>query len=539
LAVLVLCLCTDTTSSRTHPLLAMAAAADAKKAKMLAKFNQLDANGDGTLDIQELSDLLKKGNPNFTDKEVKTLYDGCDTNHDGKVSFEEFLGYVYKQDRTGGGRHDRLSAASGPAVDESEVDWGPCKETFTAFAGQDMDGKEFMKFCKDAHLLGKGLKNVDVDMIFAKVVPKGKRRMDFTMFQLAVRHIAQKRSQPNGEIQAIVAASAGPVLKGTKTDAVRFYDDKSTYTGAATANENLCTDGVPEGHNLDRHARQQAEAEAAVAGGGDEEDWGGCERVFGLFAGAGGELDGREFLVMVNDIGLLNSKFKKTDVDVVFTGVARKARKIGFEDFKACVRKIATKRGQIIPIVQDLIGQSSGPLMKNVTKTEAVRFFDDKSTYTGAAAELQGAGHAAQGDKHERIAAEAADAAAASENEHPWEDTLNTFIKFAGDDGIDGREFTKLCLDCGLYDTKFTKNDVDIVFAGSVEKGKRKMDADSFCTALRKVAIKKGVATYLVQAKVANTSGPVLAGTKTDAVRFYDDKSTYTGAATANENLMP
>jgi len=294
-----------------------------KQAKMKEQFDKLDSNGDGTLDQPELAVLLRKGNPNFTDAEVSALYNACDSNHDGRVTLEEFMNYIYKQDKKGG-RHDRLHAAGGVVDDGTEgAGWGGCEHTFTEFAGKDMDGKEFMKFCKDSGLLGHGFSKTDVDLCFAKVVPKGKRRMDFNCFKDACRVIAQKRGSSTGEVMAKVAAANGPVLSGTKTEYSKFYDDKSTYTGAATNNDHLCGD---PNHGQGRHEAQQAAAEAALHSGAAEADWGPTEATFRAFAGEDG-IDGREFLKMCDDIGLLNKKFAKTDVDLVFAGVARKAKK--------------------------------------------------------------------------------------------------------------------------------------------------------------------------------------------------------------------
>jgi len=501
----------------------MAAAADAKKAKMKQKFDSLDKDGNGLLDLDELGALLRQGNPSFSDKDIKKLYDGCDLNHDGKVSFDEFLSYVYKEERGTGGRHARLHAGAGVGVDDSEIPWDGCKSTFQAFAGDDMDGKEFNKFCKDNHLVGHGMQKTDVDLIFAKVVPKGKRRMDFTMFQDACRHIASKRGQPNGDIQKIIEKSTGPALSGTKAEYSKFFDDKSTYTGAATHNDKL---GADPNAALGRHERQQAAADAAIHGGdaAKEDDWGTVQKVFEEFAGPGGELDGREFLGMVKDCNLIGHGFAKTDVDMIFAGVARKAKKIGFEQFKDTVRKIAAKKSQGVSVVQDQIGSSKKQL-HGVTKTDDVRFHDDKSTYTGAHAED---GHGP--DKHEAAKLAAAEGLGPTEDEHPWDDVVAVYYKFAGDDGIDGREFAKLCLDCELLDKNYTKQDVDIVFASAKDKGERKLNADTFVTALRMVAKKKQCPVSQVQGKVASSAGPHINATKTDAVRFHDDKSTYTGA---------
>jgi hypothetical protein len=512
---------------------------DEKMKKMEAKFAQLDADGDGSLDVDELGALLKRGNPNFSDREVKDLYAAVDSNHDGRVDFQEFLRYIYKSERTSGGRHERLHAAGGVGVDDTEGDWSACKAVFTAFAGQDMDGKEFAKFCKDNKLVGHGMQKTDVDLIFAKVVPKGKRRMDFNMFQEACRHIASKRNQSNGDIQNIVASSEGPTLVGTKTEYSKFYDDKSTYTGAATYNEKF--DGVDPNAVMGRHEKQQAATDAAIHGGAAEADWGECSRVYSAFAGAGGTLEGREFKKMCDDIkGLIGSGFTKNDVDVVFTQCkSKQANYINFDGFKECVRRIAAKRSTTPSAVQEIVARSDGPTV-HATKTDAVRFYDDKSTYTGAAAEVFGRdGH--DDGRHERLQEQNAKAAQGSEGEHPWEPCTAAYMAFAGPEGsMDGREFFKFCGDAKLIDNKgFTKQDVDVVFAAAMTKrGGKKLDSTEFQIAVRKIAEKKGVPTYEIQKQIETCEGPHLNATKAEYSKFYDDKTTYTGTATENENLQ-
>jgi hypothetical protein len=506
--------------------------ADAKKMeKMKAKFAELDANGDGSLDFNELKDLLKRGNPNFTDREVKQLYDGCDANHDGRVDFNEFLNYIYQAEHSAGrtteGRHSRMAAQSGPHHDDTEIDWGGCQHTFEAYGGKDMDGTEFKKFCKDNGLIGHGLAKTDVDLIFAKVVPKGKRRMDFNMFKDACRHIAGKRSQTNRQIQEIVAGSSGPIMHATKTDAVRFFDDKSTYTGAHAANE--AHSGVNASAALGRHERVAAEADAAVHSGAAEDDWGECERVFNAFSGPPRTLEGREFKKMCDEIeGIYGSGFLKRDVDVVFASCKTKGTNhIDFAGFQECVRKIAAKKKTAPADVQQIVAASDGPIV-HATKADAVRFHDDKNMYTGAHAEVHGrAGH--DDGRHERLAANAERFASADEGEHDWAATEEVFALFANPDGtMDGREFLKFCVDCPLIDRKYTKNDVDVVFASAHPKG-RKIDITGFKTCVRKIADKKGVPTYQVQTAVERCAGPHTHATKTDAVRFHDDKTSYTG----------
>merc|ERR1712070_566786 len=69
-----------------------------KVEKIKAKFHELDANGDGFLDYEELASLLRKGNPDLDEDEIKLLYESLDTHHDGRVDFHEFCDYIFSED---------------------------------------------------------------------------------------------------------------------------------------------------------------------------------------------------------------------------------------------------------------------------------------------------------------------------------------------------------------------------------------------------------------------------------------------------------
>jgi hypothetical protein len=361
----------------------MAPKSKADKMEIMRKnYDKLDTNGDGQLDFSELKTLLKKGNPTFTDQECRKLYDACDMNGDGKVDFNEFMRYIYKADHSEAGRHARLAAASSAEKDETERDWDGCWRVFEAFAGQDMDGKEFLKFCVDLKLFNKKFTKVDVDLIFAKVVPKGQRRMDFTMFQDACRQIAKKKGIGNGQVQEAIEASSGPVLSGTKAEYSKFYDDKSTYTGSHCYNEKH---GADNAHAFGRH--EKIATAHANADTGEEDPWDDCGRVFYAFAGANGELEGKEFFKLcIETNGLVRGGFSKTDIDVVFAATAKGSRCIDFEGYKKCVREIAKKKGETCHNIQHCIARSKGPINTG-TVGEYNRFYDDKETYTGVAAE--------------------------------------------------------------------------------------------------------------------------------------------------------
>lgn len=69
-----------------------------KVEKIKKKFHELDANGDGFLSYEELESLLRKGNPDLPDDEIRLLYEQLDTHHDGRVDFHEFCDYIFSED---------------------------------------------------------------------------------------------------------------------------------------------------------------------------------------------------------------------------------------------------------------------------------------------------------------------------------------------------------------------------------------------------------------------------------------------------------
>jgi len=98
-----------------------------------------------------------------------------------------------------------------------------------------MDGKSFSKCAKDCKLLDKKLTSTDVDLIFARVKDKSERRITYAQFQNGLAEFAKKKGVDADVVMAKVSESKGPVLSGTKADAVKFHDDKSLYTGVYAA----------------------------------------------------------------------------------------------------------------------------------------------------------------------------------------------------------------------------------------------------------------------------------------------------------------
>lgn len=75
-------------------------------AKLLAtlrsKFSQIDATGDHKLDFKEMSVLLRRGDPELSDHELTSLFNAADTTQDGLLNFDEFLDFIFKQEKADG-----------------------------------------------------------------------------------------------------------------------------------------------------------------------------------------------------------------------------------------------------------------------------------------------------------------------------------------------------------------------------------------------------------------------------------------------------
>lgn len=86
--------------------------------KMRERFDRLNTDGKvnkaglGSLDIEELSALLRKGNAALTDDECTTIFDGADTDKSGKIEFTEFLWFLYG----GAGGQAKPAGARAPAA---------------------------------------------------------------------------------------------------------------------------------------------------------------------------------------------------------------------------------------------------------------------------------------------------------------------------------------------------------------------------------------------------------------------------------------
>ena len=107
---------------------------------------------------------------------------------------------------------------------EAFVHWSPTDPKL-------MDGREFVKFCKDSKMLTKKVTTTDVDITFAKYKDKGGRKITFPQFKDCVMALAKKEGKSDADLCQMLASHQGPEFHGTKAQATKFHDDKSLYTG--------------------------------------------------------------------------------------------------------------------------------------------------------------------------------------------------------------------------------------------------------------------------------------------------------------------
>jgi len=259
------------------------------------------------------------------------------------------------------------------------------------------DGKSFAKLCKDCKLIDNKFTSTDVDLIFAKVVPKGQRRIAFKEFEAALAFVARKKGGSTEDIEKAVCASQGPSFNATKADYVAFHDDKSTFTGMHVhGGPASVPKGVGKrpsvGHecawgakdiSIDPQVKPEKAGPSPPAQNIRSQPAGSLQEAFVAFAGPLG-MDGKTFAKVCKDARLLDKQhLTPTDVDLIFAKVVPKGqRKIDFAQFEAALGFVARKKNVDVETVSESVRNAGGPVLTG-TKAGYVAFHDDTSTYTG------------------------------------------------------------------------------------------------------------------------------------------------------------
>jgi len=276
-----------------------------------------------------------------------------------------------------------------------------------------MDGKNFTKVAQDSGYLkkGSGLTTTDLDIMFSKIKAKGARRITFEQFRTGLAGWAPKLKKSVDEVEAEVAASEGPVLKGTKAGKNKLHDDKSNYTGtsakggpknvdsdiiydisATTNREKADARGVMQTKETTeitktmgkvvletKSAPKTTKASAPAAAPAS-----GLEEVFLNYTKGSKEMDGKMFSKLATGSNLITKKVSRTEIDIIFSKIKGdpKVRKIGLDKLEAGLEMIAEKQGCSSEDVMNKVLASGGPTYQG-TAMEANRLYDDKSNYSG------------------------------------------------------------------------------------------------------------------------------------------------------------
>ncbi|XP_058011425.1 tubulin polymerization-promoting protein family member 3 [Ahaetulla prasina] len=130
------------------------------------------------------------------------------------------------------------------------TDMESLQESFRKFAiygdtkatGQEMNGKNWAKLCKDCKVIdGKGVTGTEVDIVFSKVKAKSSRVISYEEFKRALEELAPKRFKDKSSEEAFNAicqlvAGKEPtnvgVTKAKSVGAVERLTDTSKYTGS-------------------------------------------------------------------------------------------------------------------------------------------------------------------------------------------------------------------------------------------------------------------------------------------------------------------
>lgn len=294
-------------------------------------------------------------------------------------------------------------------------------QVFLSYCGagqKEMEGKSWAKLAKDTKILDKKLTATDIDLIFAKIKTKSARKITWDQFTNGLQLCAEKKACDVNVVFQKIAASKGPVLRGTAAEKVALHDDKSNYTGvyaqggptnvdrdivhdiSQTVNRNpadvrgtvsqaevaAVTHGVAGVVIHDQPAaakpkvkKAAAPAQVAVQGGSG----GTIKEIFASFA-KGKEMDGKSFNKFAKDTKCIDKKCSATDIDLIFAKVKNgpAARKIVYAEFTAALELVAAKKGIAMGALEEKILGAGGPVFAG-TKAEANKFHDDKSLYTG------------------------------------------------------------------------------------------------------------------------------------------------------------
>uniref|UniRef100_A0A3B0N241 Vesicular cargo protein, putative n=1 Tax=Theileria annulata TaxID=5874 RepID=A0A3B0N241_THEAN len=93
-----------------------------------------------------------------------------------------------------------------------------------------LKGRMFIKMFKDANLISSSSETNNLDLIFTKYKSKFSG-INYDQFLKSLKDVSKVLNMEPSELELKLKRTNGPIYKGTETQPVRLYDDKSLYTG--------------------------------------------------------------------------------------------------------------------------------------------------------------------------------------------------------------------------------------------------------------------------------------------------------------------
>ncbi|KAL7546729.1 hypothetical protein ACHAWF_016263 [Thalassiosira exigua] len=128
-------------------------------------FSMFDIDGDGTITIVELKEVMKSLGQNPTEKELKQMISSVDDNGDNEIDFEEFL---------------ILMSSKKPSKDDPDKELRDAFKVFDADGSGTISRSELKKLMKN---LGQKLSDEELDAMMDEVDTDGNGEIDFQEFK--------------------------------------------------------------------------------------------------------------------------------------------------------------------------------------------------------------------------------------------------------------------------------------------------------------------------------------------------------------------
>lgn len=291
-----------------------------------SRFKRHDVSGDGRLDLQELSTLLRRGDPSLKDSEVQRLFREIDANADGRIDFGEFCDYLF----------DQANAAAKPVPKD-------VKAAFEHFHGVNgaMSSSEFYKFCKESCLHNSSFRQSDAAIIFSKVKPKSQREIGIRHFAEALRLIADKRGCDVSEVYQALAIfedhedQVAPTWS-RQMDAFEIAHRKKFKASKQEHHVDVGVEGLRTGKLLDVFLAQSV----------DE---------------VKGNITGRMMMEIIEDSGLLCKRFNQHEAHAMVDRALERSCEVGrqgtltFDHFSEILFQISERMGCDFSVVEEKV----------------------------------------------------------------------------------------------------------------------------------------------------------------------------------------